>query len=238
MSSESESVHGSALDSVTKIVSVYLERSTGLSPEQVVSLVDGIFKVLLRDAAAGVSSATDTTDLDNSVVSTAAAAAAEPPNPAVPVDQSITPDYLVCLEDGSKVKLLKRYLRAKYDLTPREYREKWGLPKDYPMVAPAYSAKRTAIAQASGLGARRPAAVTNPTTTETQLEEAETPVEATETIVEPAPTAPTTAAPKRRQPASKPVPDAVSQASTEIAAPKKKRAARAGSSSAADEKKP
>lgn len=77
--------------------------------------------------------------------------------PAVPVKKSITPDYLICLEDGEKFKSLKRHLASRYNLTPEQYREKWGLPRDYPMVAPGYSARRSALAKESGLG-RKPAA--------------------------------------------------------------------------------
>ena len=80
-------------------------------------------------------------------------AASEPkPEPAVPVRKSITPDFIVCLEDGKKFKSLKRHLQAHYGLTPAEYRQKWGLPADYPMVAPNYAATRSALARASGLG--------------------------------------------------------------------------------------
>lgn len=76
----------------------------------------------------------------------------EKPAPAVPVKKSVTPDYLICLEDGKKFKSLKRHLRTHYDLSPEEYREKWGLPADYPMVAPSYSATRSLLAKANGLG--------------------------------------------------------------------------------------
>jgi predicted transcriptional regulator len=72
--------------------------------------------------------------------------------PAVPLRRSITPEYIVCLEDGKKLKMLKRYLRSHYDMTPEEYRAKWGLPADYPMVAPNYSAKRSDFAKKIGLG--------------------------------------------------------------------------------------
>jgi predicted transcriptional regulator len=73
-------------------------------------------------------------------------------DPAVPVRKSIQPDYLICLDDGRKFKSLKRHLRTKYDLSPEQYREKWGLPKDYPMVAPNYAASRSALAKSMGLG--------------------------------------------------------------------------------------
>jgi predicted transcriptional regulator len=77
---------------------------------------------------------------------------AEPQRPAVAIKKSITPDYLICLEDGVRFKSLKRHLRAKYGLSPDDYRAKWALPKDYPMVAPAYSAARSSLAKQTGLG--------------------------------------------------------------------------------------
>jgi len=72
--------------------------------------------------------------------------------PVVPVKRSVTPDYIVCLEDGKKLKMLKRYLRSNYNMTPEEYRAKWGLPADYPMVAPNYAAQRSEFAKKIGLG--------------------------------------------------------------------------------------
>ena len=72
--------------------------------------------------------------------------------PAVPVKKSVTPDYIICLEDGRKLKMLKRYLRAQYGLTPEAYRAKWNLPADYPMTAPNYAARRSEFAKQSGLG--------------------------------------------------------------------------------------
>ncbi len=72
--------------------------------------------------------------------------------PAVPVKKSVTPDYIVCLEDGKKLKMLKRYLRSSYGMTPDEYRAKWGLSSDYPMVAPNYAKQRSAFAKKIGLG--------------------------------------------------------------------------------------
>ena len=77
--------------------------------------------------------------------------------PAVSVKKSITPDYIICLEDGKKFKSLKRHLRTKYDLSPEEYRSKWGLPPDYPMVAPNYATARSNLALAMGLGQKRQA---------------------------------------------------------------------------------
>jgi predicted transcriptional regulator len=78
--------------------------------------------------------------------------AAHTPEPAIPVKKSITDDFLICLEDGKKFKSLKRHLRSKYGMSPEEYREKWKLPYDYPMVAPSYARKRSALAKEMGLG--------------------------------------------------------------------------------------
>ena len=86
------------------------------------------------------------------VSSGAPAQAAEPAKPAVPLKKSITPDYLISLEDGKKYKSLKRHLRTKYNMTPEDYRTKWGLPKDYPMVAPNYAKARSEMARSMGLG--------------------------------------------------------------------------------------
>tara|TARA_R110000803_G_scaffold25951_1_gene61851 strand:+ start:704 stop:1108 length:405 start_codon:yes stop_codon:yes gene_type:complete len=77
------------------------------------------------------------------------------PEPAVSIAKSITPDYLVCLEDGRKLKMLKRYLRSRYDMTPEEYRTRWNLPADYPMVAPNYAKLRSQHAKDIGLGKKK-----------------------------------------------------------------------------------
>jgi predicted transcriptional regulator len=77
--------------------------------------------------------------------------------PAVPIRKSVNPEYIICLEDGSKHKSMKRYLQRRFNLTPEQYRAKWNLPADYPMAAPAYSARRSALAKISGLG-RKPVA--------------------------------------------------------------------------------
>jgi predicted transcriptional regulator len=82
------------------------------------------------------------------------AASPDRPRPAVPVKRSVTPDFIVCLEDGKKLKMLKRHLKTSYGLTPNEYRERWGLPVDYPMVAPNYAAQRSALAKKIGLGTK------------------------------------------------------------------------------------
>jgi predicted transcriptional regulator len=88
-------------------------------------------------------------------VSSGADLAAEPLKPAVAVKKSITPEYLVCLEDGKKFKSLKRHLRTQYSMTPEQYRDKWNLPADYPMVAPNYAAARSELAKQMGLGQQR-----------------------------------------------------------------------------------
>jgi predicted transcriptional regulator len=79
-------------------------------------------------------------------------AASSLPAPAVPIKKSVTPDYVICLEDGKKLKMLKRHLRTSYDMSPDDYRKKWRLPSDYPMVAPKYAAKRSELAKKIGLG--------------------------------------------------------------------------------------
>ena len=79
---------------------------------------------------------------------------AERPTPAVPLKKSVTPDYIVCLEDGKKLKMLKRHLKTAYNMTPEDYRERWGLAADYPMVAPNYAKQRSKLAKQIGLGTR------------------------------------------------------------------------------------
>lgn len=80
---------------------------------------------------------------------------AQPTKPAVPIRRSVTPDFIVCLDDGKKFKSLKRHLRTRYGLTPEQYRERWGLPDDYPMVAPNYARARSDLAKEMGLGQQR-----------------------------------------------------------------------------------
>jgi predicted transcriptional regulator len=79
---------------------------------------------------------------------------AERPLPAVPVKKSVNPDYIICLEDGKKLKMLKRHLKTAYNMTPEAYRERWGLSADYPMVAPNYARQRSRLAKEIGLGTR------------------------------------------------------------------------------------
>ncbi len=85
----------------------------------------------------------------------AAEASAQAPKPAIAIKKSVTPDYIICLEDGKKFKSLKRHLRTQYNLTPEQYREKWGLAPDYPMVAPNYAKARSDLAKEMGLGQQR-----------------------------------------------------------------------------------
>ena len=91
------------------------------------------------------------------VSSTHGEAPSEPLKPAIAVKRSVTPDYIVCLEDGKKLKMLKRHLKTAYNMTPEAYRERWGLASDYPMVAPNYARQRSRLAKQIGLGTRRTA---------------------------------------------------------------------------------
>ena len=101
----------------------------------------------------------DLIDKTHTALSQAALNASQPLkeelNPAVPIKKSVNPDYIICLDDGKQFKSLKRHLRTSYNLTPDEYRAKWGLPYDYPMVAPNYAAARSALAKKIGLGRKR-----------------------------------------------------------------------------------
>jgi predicted transcriptional regulator len=109
---------------------------------------------------------------------------AETPKPAVPIKKSVFPDFIVCLDDGKKFKSLKRHLRTAYDMTPEQYREKWGLASDYPMVAPNYASQRSALAKSMGLGQQskgKAAAVA-----EKPSKAARKPAKAAKTIGEPA----------------------------------------------------
>ena len=118
------------------IVSAYVSNNTVPSAE-IPNLIGQIYSALLR------------------VSGGQAPTPAEPLKPAVPLKRSITSDYLVCLEDGKKFKSLKRHLRTQYGMTPEQYREKWALPPDYPMVAPNYAAARSQLAKQMGLGQQR-----------------------------------------------------------------------------------
>jgi predicted transcriptional regulator len=108
------------------------------------SIADGQLPEVIRSVYASL----------NSLDTAGAGEVAPEQKPAVPVKRSVTPDFIVCLEDGKKLKMLKRHLRTTYELTPDEYRAKWGLPADYPMVAPNYAKQRSAFAKKIGLGKR------------------------------------------------------------------------------------
>ena len=123
------------LQMVADIVTSYV-RATKVASEQVPDIIRQVYRSLERPEPT----------------------AAEPLQPAVPIRRSVTPEYLVCLEDGRQLKMLKRHLMTAYGMTPAEYRARWGLPKDYPMVAPNYAKHRSALARESGLGRRRSAA--------------------------------------------------------------------------------
>ena len=129
--------------------------------EGLVELTADVVSAYVSNNAVGAAELPSLINDTYDALSTAAAKASQPLveelNPAVPLKKSVTPDYIVCLEDGKKFKSLKRHLRTHYDLTPEEYREKWSLPHDYPMVAPNYAAARSALAKKMGLGQRRKA---------------------------------------------------------------------------------
>jgi predicted transcriptional regulator len=127
----------SFIELTAEIVSAYVSNNT-VATGDVPSLIGQVYSALLRVANGGQASAP-----------------AEALKPAVPVKRSITAEYIVCLEDGKKFKSLKRHLRTQYDMTPEQYREKWGLPPDYPMVAPNYAAARSQLAKQMGLGQQR-----------------------------------------------------------------------------------
>jgi predicted transcriptional regulator len=119
-----------------EIVSAYVSNNTVASGD-IPALINQIHSALLR------------------VSSGEGQPSSEPLKPAVPVKRSINPDFIVCLEDGKKFKSLKRHLRTQYNMTPEQYREKWSLPADYPMVAPNYAAARSQLAKQMGLGQQR-----------------------------------------------------------------------------------
>ena len=99
------------------------------------------------------------------------------PTPAVPVRRSVFPDYIVCLEDGKKLKMLKRHLHTSYGMTPQQYREKWGLPADYPMVSPNYASHRSSLAKQIGLGRKPGSAAPKQTNLPEVIEEPALPVQ-------------------------------------------------------------
>lgn len=127
------------IEETTKIVEAYVGRNT-IDP--------GKLSVLIHETHAALSAAASSQEAPAKVEQT----------PAVPVKKSLTPDYIICLEDGKKFKSLKRHLRTQYGMSPDEYREKWRLPGDYPMVAPNYAVERSHLAKKMGLGVRKGAA--------------------------------------------------------------------------------
>ncbi|WP_186390005.1 MULTISPECIES: MucR family transcriptional regulator [unclassified Stappia] len=124
------------IDLTAEIVSAYVSNNTVASSD-LAGLINEVYNALQRTSGSTVEPEP------------------EPLRPAVPVKKSVTPDYIICLEDGKKFKSLKRHLRTHYDMSPEEYREKWGLPSDYPMVAPNYAAARSELAKKMGLGQQR-----------------------------------------------------------------------------------
>ena len=125
-----------------------------VNPEDIISLSTQIVSAYVSKNAI---SSSDLPELMTSVHSSLKSLAAEEPelarpDPAVPISKSITKNHIICLEDGQKLKMLKRYLRTRYNLTPEEYRARWGLPADYPMVAPEYAERRSQFAKDIGLG--------------------------------------------------------------------------------------
>ncbi len=121
------------LELTTEIVAAHAGNNS-VTPNDLPQLIQDVYKTLMTVGSAPI--------------------VPERPRPAVSVKKSIFPDYIVCLEDGKKLKMLKRHLKTAYNLTPEEYRERWGLPPDYPMVAPNYAKHRSNLAKKIGLGTR------------------------------------------------------------------------------------
>lgn len=130
--------HTDLLALTTEIVSAHLSNNTVPAPE-IPALIERIYKTL---SGLGSDTPATTTNTDR-------------PQPAVPIRKSVMPDYIICLEDGKKLKMLKRHLKTAYSMTPEQYRERWGLPIDYPMVAPNYAKTRSRLAKDIGLGTGR-----------------------------------------------------------------------------------
>ena len=124
--------HTDLLSMTADIVSAHVSNNT-VSKAELPGLIETVYKALGN-------------------LSGVAMMSGDQPQPAVPVKKSVHPDYIICLEDGKKLKMLKRHLKSAYNMTPEEYREKWHLPLDYPMVAPNYAQKRSELAKNSGLG--------------------------------------------------------------------------------------
>ncbi len=121
------------LELTTEIVSAHVSNNS-VALSDLPNLIQDVYKTLVAVGTASVKP--------------------ERPQPAVPIKKSIFPDFVVCLEDGKKLKMLKRHLKTAYNLTPEQYRERWGLPSDYPMVAPNYAKHRSRLAKKIGLGTK------------------------------------------------------------------------------------
>lgn len=134
--SEEKISHDEMLRMTAQIVSAYVSHNS-VSGGEIPDLIQSVFSILNAQRSGG------------------AVTAQEQPKPAVAIRKSVTAEYIICLEDGKKLKMLKRHLRSTYNMTPEEYRAKWGLPADYPMVAPNYAAQRSAFAKKIGLGRKR-----------------------------------------------------------------------------------
>ena len=128
--------NGNFIELTAEIVSAYVSNNT-VPAGEIASLINQVHAALSR------------------VSGNQAEGSSEPLKPAISVKKSITPEFIVCLEDGKKFKSLKRHLRTQYNMTPEQYREKWGLSSDYPMVAPNYAAARSQLAKQMGLGQQR-----------------------------------------------------------------------------------
>ncbi len=133
MSDQDNTEHASLLSQTVDIVSSYVSNNT--------VLLSDLPRLIEETYAALEAQGSDAASLDP-----------ERPRPAVPIKKSVQPDYIVCLEDGKQLKMLKRHLKTAYDMTPEEYRERWNLPSDYPMVAPNYAKRRSQLAKQIGLG--------------------------------------------------------------------------------------
>jgi len=138
MSDEEAGISKSALlDMTADIVSAYVSHND-IKAEAVPELIESVFA-----SVNGIANAAEIVD------------EGPRPEPAVPIEDSLTDDFIICLEDGAQFQSLKRHLRVKYNLTPDAYRKKWGLPRDYPMVAPNYAKRRSELAKRTGLGKSR-----------------------------------------------------------------------------------
>ncbi len=133
MSEQENTNHANLLSQTVEIVSSYVSNNTVLLGD-LPRLIEETYAALEAQGSGGD------------------AADPERPRPAVPIKKSIQPDYIVCLEDGKQLKMLKRHLKTAYNMTPEEYRERWNLPSDYPMVAPNYARRRSQLAKQIGLG--------------------------------------------------------------------------------------